>query len=86
MSWKFAGVFNTSIFGWQQECRRASIGFRDDPELHARAESVTGENSPIVLEAEFVLSHIIVIEFSPVASEMSLQKGERVLTAGLECH
>src|ERR1019366_3302862 len=67
----------SSVFVWQKKGRHASVGFRDAPDLHTRAERVRGKQTPAVLEAEFVLASVVLIEFSPVASQVSLQKRER---------
>jgi hypothetical protein len=41
------------------------------------SEPISRQKPPAMLEAEFVLANIVLVEFSPVASQVSLQKRER---------
>ena len=79
-----SGILGRSVFVRQQERRRAAVGFRDDPELHARAESIAGKNSPAMFEAEFVFKAVVLVEFAPIPRNVTNEKGQRVIPTGLK--
>src|ERR1019366_10257090 len=74
-----------SIFLRQQERSRAPVALRDDPKLHARAQSVTGKNSPAALQAQLVFVNVLGGQFTPIARQVPLQKRERRFSRCPEC-
>jgi hypothetical protein len=70
-----------SVFVRQKKGRHAWVGFCDDPELHSGAERVRGLQTPAVLEAEFVLATVVLVNITPIASEMTNKKSQRVVAA-----
>ena len=79
-----SGILGRSVFVRRQERRRAAVGFRDDPELHARAESIAGKNSPAMFEAQFVFNAVTCVYVAPIAGDVLNKKGQRVVPAGPE--
>ena len=59
--------------------------FRDDPELHACAERVCGQQTPAVLEAELVLVAVVLVNIAPIANNVADEVSERVVPGCPEC-
>ena len=74
-----------SVFFRQKKGGHAAVGFRDDPGLHARAERVSGQQTPAVLQAEFVLVSVVLVYFAPIACDVADEVGERVIPGCPEC-
>jgi hypothetical protein len=64
--------FSISIFLWQQNRGRATVGLRDDPDARPVPEPIAGQDSPSAFQTEFVLANIVLVQFAAVSCQMTL--------------
>ena len=73
-----------SVLFWQKDAGAGAVSLRDDPDLRARAEPVSRQNPPAVLEAEFVLAAVVLVHVSPVSIDVAYEVLEWSLTRCLQ--
>src|SRR5437660_160869 len=78
---KFAGG---SVFLRQKQGGARTVRFGDDPQLISGMGLVAAQKPETMLQAELILTNVVILEFTPISANVAHQKLKRALARSLK--